>query len=144
MTTPKSLFVIRHSLRTALSLRRASYAMTPHPQFHHPVHPRLLPHLFIHYLYNGPARTFNEATQYSTSSTSVIITTVACSSTLGMPVTGRLFLRNIRNIVHFQIRLHRILHTISTGPSLPVSSFSMLSSVSHILYGPPTILKTRA
>src|SRR6267154_1693320 len=144
MTTLKSLFVIRHSPRTVLSLRRANYVMTPHLRFRHPVLPRLPPRHFIHYLYNGLARTSNEGTQYSTNLTSVIITTAACSSTLGMPVTGLRSLHNTRNIAHSQIRLHRIPHIISMVPSLPVSSFLTLSSVSHILYGLPTILKTRA
>src|SRR6266403_717987 len=144
MTTPKSPFVIRHSPRTVLSLRRANYVMTPHPRFRRPVHPCHPPRHSIHCLYNGLARTSNEATQYSTNSTSAIITTAACSSTLGMPVTGLRSLHNTRNIAHSQIHLHRILHIISMVPSSPDSSFSMLSSVSRILYGLPTILKTPA
>src|SRR6266850_1786282 len=144
MTTRKSTFVIRHSPQSALSQRRASYVMTPHPPSLHPVFPRFSLPLFILYPYNGPVRTFNEVTQYSTSSTTVITIMDACSSILATPVTGLPSLHNIRSTVHFQIRLHRILHITSTVPSLPVSSFSTLSSVSPILYGQQTIPKMLA
>src|SRR6266853_156573 len=139
MTTRKSTFVISHSPQSALSQRKASYVMTPRPPYLHPVFPRFPLPLFILYPYNGPVRTSNEETQYSTSSTTVITTTDACSNILGTPVTGLLSLHNIRNIAHFQIRLHRILHITSMVLSLPVLSFSTLSSVSPILSGPPTI-----
>ena len=139
-TTPKSIFVIRHNRQTALNQRRVSYVMTPYPP------PVFLPspHLLSPYPYNAPGRTLNEATQYSMSSTIVITIMAACLNTLATPVIGRLSLHNIKNIAHFQIRLHRILHIISMVPSLPVSNFSTPSFASRILYGPPTIPKTRA
>src|SRR6266849_5884393 len=116
MTTLKSSFVIRHSPRTVLSLRRVNYVMTPHLRLRHPVLHRQPRRHFIHYLYNGLARTYNEGTQYSTNSTSVIITTAACSSTPGMPVTGLRSLHNTRNTAHSQTRLHQIPHIISMVP----------------------------
>jgi hypothetical protein len=116
----------------------------PHLRFRHPALPHLPPRHFIHYLYNGLARTSIEGTQYSTNLMSVIITTAAFLSTPGMPVTGLRSLHSTRNIAHSQIRLHQTRRIISTVHSLPVLSFLTLSSVSHILYGLPTILKMRA
>lgn len=144
MTTRKSIFVIRHSPQSALSQRKASYVMTPRPPSLHLVFLRFPLLLFILYQYNGPVRTSNEGTQYLMSSTTVITTMDACSNIPGTLATGLLSLHSTRNTAHFQIRLHQILHITSMVPSLPVLSFSTLSSVSRILYGPPTIPKMHA